>query len=961
MNEAARPESVVGWVEKTSIVHHNSVAVTGVGETLTFSELWLRAVALAHELIANGVQPEHRVGLWAEQSSDLLVGMVGIMAAGATYVPLDPSYPKARLDFIVSDSELSIIVAADNLCDAASEMGIPVLSTKGDPATARNGANLPELKGNNAAYVIYTSGSTGRPKGVVIEHHSVIALLEWLSVDFALRPGDQVMGTASPAFDATVINVLLPLVAGGTFIALARDTARDPRALAEAITSYRPRALWASPTMLRMMTETEWQGDADLDIWTGGERTAGSVIEYIAPRVRSLINVYGPTETTVMVTFARLQATDVDSPIGNCPSHMTGMLLDTNRKPTPLGEIGELYISGSQLARGYLNDPALTADRFTSIEIDDDNSARAYRTGDMARIRDDGSLVIAGRVDDQIKLRGYRIEPGEIEQRLIQYPHILEAFVLAHKSNDLDEPRLVAFLKSDDEIQIEALRSFAKETLPEFMVPSVFIEVDEFPLAPTGKVDKRQLADLVSASVDESESESSSSEGFSPDHQQTSELEASVLQLFATVLDIKEDAIGLDDDFFDLGGTSLRCMRLFMSIEEKYEIALPMSTLVTASTVRLLSTTIEKQTNSPRLQATVGDTSADEWEWVLCILWSEILKVDEVERLDNFFDLGGTTDDASRMIKELITINGTRATIAELHKAPTVAEFAALTQGRSTQSSLVPLNAAGTKTPFFCIAGPGGLALGFLPLARRLGREQPFYGLQAHGIERRGLPDFTLGQATARYVKLIREVQPRGPYLIGGHSYGGAIALKVAHRLKAQGEEVALLAVFDTILPSRMSGLNEITSEAGGAERRPWWHKFKPPAKFSKIIRLPLVGLVHQPGILQFEMFSLHGAIQVWFGKRLEPWSGLSVVYVSETKNASYIEASWECLLTGSWKCVSVPGGHWGLLQQPYVDILAKHLRDEMTLALAPRAVDTTHQQESIIPEGKRSIKLSSQ
>ena len=963
MVEESRANSIVEWIGQTCRRFIDDVAVTGVGETLTFGALWEQSLRLARELVHEGVQPEDRVGLWADQSSDLLVGMIGIMAAGAAYVPLDPSYPKGRLDFIVSDSGLSIIVAADQLCDQASEMGLPVVSSKTSHPMDGDDVSLPKLEASNAAYVIYTSGSTGRPKGVVIEHHSVVVLLEWLSVDFALRPGDLVMGTASPAFDATVINVLLPLVAGGTFIALARDVARDPRALAKAITSYRPRAVWASPTMLRMLTETEWQGDTNLDIWTGGERTAGSVIEYISPRVRSLINVYGPTETTVMVTYARLHPADVESPIGNCPKHLVVVLLDTIRKPTALGEIGELYIAGPQLARGYLNDPALTADRFTSIDIGTDNSVRAYRTGDMARIRDDGSLVIVGRVDDQIKLRGYRIEPGEIEQRLIKYPHILEAFVIAHKSSDGDEPRLVAFLKSDDKVQIEALRSFVKETLPDFMVPSVFIEVNEFPLAPTGKVDKHQLADLASASAGAggSESEPSSSEVVPLGDQQTSELEASVLTLFASALEINERAVGLDDDFFDLGGSSLRCMRLFLLIEEKYEVALPISTLVTASTVRLLSATIEHQINPERSQPTVGDTSADEWEWVLCILWSEILKVNKVERSDNFFDLGGATADASRMIKKLKTINGTEATIAELHKAPTVAEFAVLTQGRSTRSSLVPLNTAGTNTPFFCIAGPGGLALGFLALARRLGREQPFYGLQAHGIERRGLPDFTLGQATARFVKLIREVQPHGPYLIGGHSYGGATALKVAQRLEAQGEEVALLAIFDAILPTRMSGLNETTTDAAIAERRPWWHKFRPPARFSKMIRLPLVGLVRQPGILQFEMFSLHGAIQVWFGKRLEPWSGLSVVYVSETEKASYIEASWECLLTGSWECVSVPGGHWGLLQSPYVDILATHLHDEIALALAAHATEPGQRRDSTNPNGKRSVKLSFQ
>jgi amino acid adenylation domain-containing protein len=948
--------SVIERVRQTCQRFGDNVAVTGVGETLTFDELWERSLRLARELVHEGVQPEDRVGLWANQSSDLLIGMIGIMAAGAAYVPLDPSHPRIRLEFIVDDAGMLFIVAPNRLGNAASELGVPVILVTPNLTNDQSAISLPEINEHNAAYVIYTSGSTGRPKGVVIEHHSIVDLLKWMEPDLEVQPETRFMGTASPAFDASIPNFLLPLVTGGTFVALSTETTRDPYLLAEAIAHYRPHLLQASPTMLRMLTESEWTGCETLIIMTGGERTAAAVIRYIVPRVRAVFNYYGPTETTVQVSRAILGPDDTDSPVGTPPDFVKFLLLDSNGQPTPIGEVGELFIAGPALARGYLNDPVLTDERFTLLNEDVKPFERVYRTGDLAKLRADGSYVILGRIDDQIKLRGYRIEPSEIEQRLMQYPHVVDAIVMALAPRESDEPRLVAFAKSDVEIEVRDVRSFMRETLPEYMIPAVFVKVNEFPLAPTGKVDKKRLALSAPASANEPPSSTNVSKTDHP----TSELEASVLGLFASVLDVSEETIGLDDDFFDLGGTSLRCMRLFMLIEERHKVALPISTLVTASTVRLLSAVIDDQLNLGRSQPTVGDTSADEWEWVLCILWSETLKVSEVTRWDNFFDLGGSTDDALRMIKELKTLNGTEVSLPELLKAPTIAEFAALSQGRSTRSSLVPLTTTGSNTPFFCVAGPGGLALGFLPLARLLGPEQPFYGLQAHGIEQRGLPDFTLGQAAARYAKAIREVQPHGPYLIGGHSYGGVIALKVAQRLKAQGEDVALLAIFDTILPSRMSGLDETTADIAVAERRPWWYKFKPPAKISKMIRLPLVGLVRQPGILQFEMFSLHGAIQVWYGRRLEPWSGLTMVYVSEGEKSADIEASWECLLTGPWSCVSVPGGHWGLLQRPYVDILATHLHDEMALALGARTTDPGQMKESTIPNGKRSVKLSS-
>jgi thioesterase domain-containing protein/acyl carrier protein/phenylacetate-coenzyme A ligase PaaK-like adenylate-forming protein len=802
--------------------------------------------------------------------------------------------------------------------------------------------------------VIYTSGSTGLPKGVVIEHRAVIALLQWIIADCDIRPGDKIMGTSSPAFDASVPNMFLPLVTGGTFVALPQESTTDPYALSHAIALYRPRAVDTSPTMLRMLSEIGWSGDKDLEIWTGGERTAASVIKYLVPRVRALSNFYGPTEATVQVTVARLQVEDIDSPIGKCPEHVSCFILDANGKPAPFGEVGELFITGTQLARGYLNDPVLTAERFVSIKADASESTRAFKTGDLARFREDGSLILHGRVDDQIKLRGYRIEPSEIEQRLMDHPLVLDAVVITLQTHDEDEPRLAAFVKSGSHTDEETLRNFVREALPDYMVPAVLFEVDEFPLAPTGKVDKKQLG-LMATTM---ESKSHRSERVKSRNGSTSAIEETVIDIFASVLDMNPESIGIDDDFFDLGGTSLRCVRLFMTIDERFDVALPISTVVTAPTVRLLSGIIgnQKTPNAP-LSSRV-EASIDEWEWVLCLLWTEILGVREVTRLENFFELGGTQEDAERMIHQLRTINGTEATLAELVHAPTIAQFAALTEGRSSHSSVVPLTSTGAKTPFFCIAGPGGLALGFLPLAKLLGPDQPFYGLQAHGLERRGLPDFTLGQAASRYVKSIRAVQPHGPYLIGGHSLSGALALRVTHKLEEEGERVALLAVFDSILPSRLTGLENPASVDHEATSRTWSQKLKLPAKPSRILRLPLVGLIRFPGVTQFDMFSLHGSLQVWYGKPLRPWSGTAVVYVTESDESANIEANWDSLLTGHWTCVTVSGDHLGLLQKPHVALLAPHLQRQIDEALTSFAERPSGANETVSPLGRENFFL---
>lgn len=951
MNAVLRADTITDWIEETCERHRDSVAATGEGETLTFGEFWSRSIRVAHELVARGVRPEDRVGLWAEQGSDLLVGMAGIMAAGAAYVPLDPSYPKSRLEYFVSDAALHFVVAPDRLLLAASELGIPVISTTPLSIGEDPVGPLPTLNEHNAAYVIYTSGSTGRPKGVVIEHQSVMHLLRWMIADCGLQPGDRVMGTASPAFDASVPNFLLPLVTGGTFVALSTETTRDPYALAEAIIRYHPRALQASPTMLRMLSETRWRGDKDLEIWTGGERTAASVIRYIAPRVRSLCNYYGPTEATVQVTMARLGPDDIDSPVGTPPDHVECVLLDPGGQPTPVGETGELFIIGTALARGYINDPILTAKLFAPIVHGRNSPQRAYRTGDLARIREDNSLLILGRVDDQIKLRGYRIEPGEIERRLMEHPQIIDATVLSQQANDSDEPRLIAFVKSTGPVDAQSMRTFARQTLPDYMVPAVFIELEEFPLTPNGKVDKAQLTDVVAAD-----------KGRSPNGPEVpssdvvpSELEGAVREMFASVLSINIEKVGVDDDFFDLGGTSLRCARLFISIEERYGVTLPLSTIVTASTVRDLADAIDGHVLAGRSPSTSDEPPRHEWERVLCNLWSEMLGVSDVSRSDNFFDLGGSASDASRMIEQMKTVCGTEVSLPELYRAPTVAQLAALTGGRSSRATLVPLNTTGANTPFFCIAGVGGLALAFLPLSRLLGPEQPFYGLQAHGIESRGLPDFTLHRTATRYAKAIREVQPHGPYLIGGHSLGGALALMVAQQLSADGEEVALLAIFDTLLSERMTGTRYPV--AGGAVRHSHsWRVFQVRPKLSTVLRLPLAGLVPQKGMAQFDLFGLHGTIQARFASRLGSWSGRTAVYQSDDTQSANLGFGWGCLLTGTWSRVAVPGDHLSMMQRSNVTLLAKNLRHQIDEALSSSRPASVDLGVSALPHHKKSI-----
>jgi acyl carrier protein/pimeloyl-ACP methyl ester carboxylesterase len=417
------------------------------------------------------------------------------------------------------------------------------------------------------------------------------------------------------------------------------------------------------------------------------------------------------------------------------------------------------------------------------------------------------------------------------------------------------------------------------------------------------------------------------------------DIEGPILEYLGQLLELDVTSMSIDDDFFDLGGTSVQCLDLFMWIEERFGVDLPLSTITHAPTVRLLAGIVNDDLEGHRDGASKDVPFPEQWEWVLCILWSEILNVPEVKPSDNFFDLGGNDDDVQKLTDQLRDIYGMKVTSFDVKRAPTVIQLAALTRGHSTRSCLVPLTVTGSKTPFFCVAGLAGLALAFLPVARGLGSDRPFYGLQAHGIDRRGRPDYTIKGTARRYVKEIRSVQAHGPYLIGGHSYGGLIALEVVHQLVAQGEEVALMVVFDSIIPQRLVNAIGADLERVTGSTNTKWLPYQPAIRLGTIVRLPVAGLIRLRGFNQYEAYGLIGRIQVRLAKPLRPWSGSSVVYISA--NNPYeadILGSWGRLLTGAWSRVAASGSHLGMMQRPHARMLAQSLKEQFAEALEASA-----------------------
>ncbi|HVH13547.1 MAG TPA: amino acid adenylation domain-containing protein, partial [Longimicrobium sp.] len=477
-------------------------AVVSEAGTLSYAELNAGANRLAHHLRALGVGPDVRVGICVERSPEMVVALLGVLKAGGTYVPLDPSYPADRLEYMLADSAPAAVLAQGALRDRFAGAGIPVLELDADaPAWADRPATNPargELTPAHAAYVIYTSGSTGRPKGVMNTHGAVAALLASSQALWQLGAGDAVLQNIPYSFDVSVRELFWPLMAGGRVVLPRPDGHRDVAYIIETIGREGITTIHFPPSMLMLfVAQAEAAACTGLTrVLSGGESLSPALIERFYERLpnATLYHMYGPTETTVAVTggSARPQALNGRVPIGRPVPGSRAYVLDAHGEPVPAGVAGELYIGGAQVARGYQGRPDQTAERFVADPFGGEPGARLYRTGDLVRWRADGVLEFLGRTDHQVKVRGFRVEPGEIEARLMEHPLVREAVVLVREDAP-GEKRLVAYVVAGEPLGAEALRTHVSETLPDYMVPAAFVRLDRFPLSPTGKVDREAL------------------------------------------------------------------------------------------------------------------------------------------------------------------------------------------------------------------------------------------------------------------------------------------------------------------------------------------------------------------------------------------------------------------------------------------------------------------------------------
>jgi amino acid adenylation domain-containing protein len=586
----------------------DAVAVIAADERVTYRELNARANRLAHRLRAAGAGPEVRVGVLLDRSIEMVTALLAVLKAGAAYVPMDPAYPADRLAFMASDSGMPLLVTTRALVGAR-----PGLASAGRAATvvcldeqAAEIAREPEtnprvaIHGANLAYVIYTSGSTGTPKGVQVPHGALANYTQVAAETFELTPADRVLQFASISFD-TMAEEIYPCLARGAALALRTHAmlASVPAFLRQ-IREWRisvlnfPTAYWHELTRQMLDGGFDLPDDVRLTI-LGGERAqperVGAWQARFGRRVR-LINSYGPTESTIVATYFEVPADDAgrwataDVPIGRPIPNASVYVLGPNLEPVPAGVPGELYVGGAGVARGYLNQPALTAERFVPDPFGGTPGARLYRTGDLVRYRANGEIEFLGRVDDQIKIRGFRVEVGEVEAALLRDDAVEHAAVLLREDQPGDR-RLVAYaVLRQTSVTAHELRTRLRSVLPDYMVPDAFVLVDAMPLTPNGKVDH--------AALPAPDQERQAAEAYVAPRTQ---VEQRIAAIWADVLRVER--VGLDDNFFDLGGHSLLVIQLHARLREAFGDELSVIDLFKVPTVRLLADRLNRAAEAP--------------------------------------------------------------------------------------------------------------------------------------------------------------------------------------------------------------------------------------------------------------------------------------------------------------------------------------------------------------------------
>jgi amino acid adenylation domain-containing protein len=568
------------FFEERARLEPNAIAVSFAGRKVTYSQLNRIADSVGCVLQGAGVKPESLVAIYLQRSPELIASLLGVWKAGGAYLPIDPANPPQRVAFTLEDSQVGFVLTERSLLASLPGTSAKILCIEDlgseDKVLSSFRPSYPTPE--QLAYVIYTSGSTGKPKGAEVCHGGLLNVIQAIGRDLALSPKDVVLATATIAFDISNLEIYVPLSAGATIHLMEGHFAGDGPKLIDMIRITNAALVFGTPTSWRLMLEAGWTGSTNLQIITGGETLPLSLAKSLTGITRALWNHYGPTETSICATRERVLPDAELITLGWPIENVQVYVLDEQLRQVGIGETGEIYIGGAGVGRGYLRRPELTARTFVPDPFSGYPDARMYKTGDLGRMLPDGRLDFQGRADNQIKLRGFRIELEEIESAMREYRgvHASSVQVVEYGADDL---RLVGYFLADGEVSSTQIRDFLRQRLPAYMLPSELIPLESLPMTINGKIDKQAL-DAVrirfEAQVPE-EAPPSPSDNF----------EAELRSIWQRLLKVRN--ISADDDFFDLGGHSLLATRMFAEIEKLTGRRIPLSVLIQNPTVRELA------------------------------------------------------------------------------------------------------------------------------------------------------------------------------------------------------------------------------------------------------------------------------------------------------------------------------------------------------------------------------------
>ncbi|MGB0522922.1 MAG: amino acid adenylation domain-containing protein [Flammeovirgaceae bacterium] len=849
----------------------NHPALRCKGEELSYQELNKKSNALARFLLNHGVKNDDNVALIASRDFNMIIGMFAILKAGAAYVPIDPDYPLDRQSYIIENSNVNLaLLDAEYEISQSNQVKCILIKEEAYQHLDSNNLNL-EKDTTELAYTIYTSGSTGRPKGVMIEHHSAVNLVEWVNKEFKVNADDRLLFITSMCFDLSVYDIFGILAAGGTVVMASKEDVQMVDKL-KTLLKNENITFWDSvPTTmnyliseLEMTDPTYQQHDLRL-VFMSGDWIPVNLPDRIKNHFPNAqpISLGGATEGTVWSNYFPIHEVGElwpSIPYGKPIDNNFFYILDKDQHPVPKGVVGELYIGGVGVARGYANDSEKTNRAFVDDPFNDKLGGRMYRTGDLGRMLPNNQMEFLGRKDHQVKIRGFRIELGEIESCLEKYPSISQAVVLA--KGEKTDKYLCAYFTSSEKVSPATLRSHILESLPDYMVPGYFVHLDKFPVNTNGKVDRKQLPAVDQAAVSEETYVAPSNP-----------IEAKIIALWQDLLNIQ--GIGASDNFFELGGHSLTAVRLVDQLKRAFGVNLP---------------------------------------------------------------------------------------IAALFQAPIVTQLAQVIQQAMHQESktqlLVPLKPTGSKTPIFLVPPIMGTALSYANLVKHISDDQPVYGLQTSGLEAGQEIHTTMEDMAACYIAEIKKMQAAGPYILAGWSFGGLIAFEMAQQLKATGDQVQKLVLFDT--NSEMESANKtdlahelsflesgiMLSHLEDAQKEALWTKIQQeyPQITTEEARLSYLMEQHQTAAIfdfpEFNQALLARLLRVWKAHSIaganyqaQVFEGHSVLFrASELINDDASETrGWDKLLSGEFSTLKVGGSHATMLQDPHAAGLAQQLEKAVT------------------------------